>query len=399
MKLKTTLLFLFCAFLSFSQIMVSTVSEPFNGSGGVKIGPDGYLYIGNFGAELGNANGTEVWKLDENFNFSLFASGMSGASGNDFDSQGNFYQSNIAGNRISKITPDGTVSNFVNLGQGAAPVGIAIDDEDNLFICQCGNNIIRKISPAGVASNFASGGIFNCPNGAIFDHEGNLYISNFSNSWVVKITPSGQASNFAFIQGNNNGHLTFCPVDTVLYVNSHGSSRIYKVTLDGEVTPLVGSGVRGNADGSAALATLSRPNGIVATASGDTLFLNSSIPTIDNPPANFFPLNPSLLRMVTGLQNNPVPSLEPWQYEGLELNHSPNPASDFVRIEYFLPIAATIKLQVFDINGRLLKTLENDFKMEGKHELIWQLEKLNPGLYEYVLSSKEFQIARRIVIN
>ncbi len=384
---------------SYAQIMVSTVTDQFDASGGVKLGADGNLYIGNFGQELGNANGTQVWKLDQDFNRTIFASGMLGASGNDFDSQGNFYQSNIAGNRISKISPDGTVSTFVNLGNGAAPVGIAIDADDNLFVCQCGNGIIRKVTPAGVASIFASGNIFNCPNGAIFDANGNLYIANFSNGWVVKITPNGQASNFVWIPGNNNGHLTYCPVDSVLYINSHGSSRIYRVTLDGIATPIVGSGIRGNDDGEAFEATLSRPNGIVATPSGDTLFLNSSIPTVDNPSNNFWPLNPSVLRMVTGLQSEPVPTLEPWKYDGLELKHYPNPAADFVQIEYFLPVSADIQLYILNASGKLIRTMEKGFKTAGKHESRWEINDLAPGLYEYVLFSKEFQIARKLLVH
>ncbi|MCO6487198.1 MAG: hypothetical protein J5I98_02215 [Phaeodactylibacter sp.] len=58
------------------------------------------------------------------------------------------------------------------------------------------------------------------------------------------------------------------------------------------VTRIAGNGQRGNTDGPADQSTFSRSNGVALSLTGDTLYLNSSIPTIDDPGNNHYPLNP-----------------------------------------------------------------------------------------------------------
>ena len=314
--------------LLYTQRKVSTLTTQFPGSGGVKLDKAGKIYVGNFGDDLSQGVGSQIWRIDKNGNRSLFASGFVGASGNAFDSQGNFYQANIGGAKISKVSPEGSVSTFVTHGI-SCPVGLIFDEEDNLYVCNCCGtfgNTIRKVTPEGVSTRFAGGNIFNCPNGITIDPAGNLYVSNFGNGTVVKITPQGTPGFFASIPGNNNGHLTYSSAHDALFVNSHGSSKVYKLTLNGDLSVLAGTGVRGNKNGDTDQATFSRPNGIALTPSGDTLYLNSSIPTVDNLAINSRPLNPSVVRMITGLGGNVVSNLsKEWAYEGVELSHFPKP--------------------------------------------------------------------------
>ena len=46
--------------LAAQELTVSTITEEFDASGGVKLGPDGHLYIGNFGASLSQGTGSQV---------------------------------------------------------------------------------------------------------------------------------------------------------------------------------------------------------------------------------------------------------------------------------------------------------------------------------------------------
>ena len=108
--------------------------------------------------------------------------------------------------------------------------------------------------------------------------------------------------------GPSNGHIIYSENENLLYVASHGSHRIYKLTLEGDLTVLAGTGVRGNNDGSASDATFSRPNGLALSITEDTLFVNSSIPLTD---ANGRPLNPSVIRMITGLRETSSIEQEP----------------------------------------------------------------------------------------
>ncbi len=303
------------------QIMVETITGEIDGSGGLNVGADEKLYVANFGESLDNANGTEVWVIDYNNDnqVQLFATGLSGASGNDFDSEGNLFQSNIGAGTVSKISPGGNASFFVSNGI-SCNVGVNIDADDNLYVCNCcgtNGNTISKVTKDGISSVFSTSNLFFCPNGITRDNNDNLYVSNFSNGNIVKIDPSGQASLLAVTPGipgvsaPSNGHIIFSEKEGVLYVASHGSHRIYKLTLDGELTVLAGTGQRGNKDGSAGEATFSRPNGLALSISEDTLFVNSSIPVTD---ANGRPLNPSVIRMITGLRgltsSSDIPPLE-----------------------------------------------------------------------------------------
>ncbi len=386
-------------FLFSQNPVVSTLTEQFNGSGGVKLGPDGFLYVADFGTGLSNANGSQVWRINPaSGERTLFASGFQGASGNDFDSQGNLFQSNIAGRFISKITPSGSVSTFTNVGI-AGPVGIAIDDEDNLFVCNCGNNTIRKVTPQGISTLFSSGTIYNCPNGITFDHEGNLYVSNFGNSTIIKITPQGNTTFFASVPGSNNGHLTYFEPDAMLYVNSHGSSSIYTITLGGTVTKIAGAGQRGNADGMAMEATFSRPNGIALSTTGDTLWLNSSIPTVDNPSINFFPLNPSVVRMITGLKENPS-AVNGQQGPGLPLvKMSPNPAAILVEIEWELPVQSQIGMTLFTLQGNEVQSFDFGNLPGGAHQKEVDVSDLPSGIYVLSLVGEEFSVNKKFVVS
>ena len=184
-------------FMSFSQnLNVETILN-LDASGGVTFGPDGNIYVSDFGPSLGAASvNTKVYKVEYGtWNVTEFASGFSGASGARFDSQGNFYQSNPSGGRVSKVNPIGTVE--LNWVTGmSAPIGITNDSEENLYVCNCGNNTIRKITPAGVSTLFANSPLFNCPNGITIDPEENLYACNFSDGKILKITPNGVVNEF-----------------------------------------------------------------------------------------------------------------------------------------------------------------------------------------------------------
>ena len=77
----------------------------------------------------GGKPGTRLFRITPDGETAVFAKGFRGASGVAIDSSGNFFQSNIGGGYVSKITPDGTVKTFSSKGL-QAPVGIVIDEDD-----------------------------------------------------------------------------------------------------------------------------------------------------------------------------------------------------------------------------------------------------------------------------
>ncbi len=283
-------LVLFVVPVVFSQT-VTTLSDAFNGSGGIAVDAEGNIYVADFGDLLNNANGTQVWKITPDGIRTEFATGLQGASGNTFDAEGNLYQSNIAGNRISIITPDGEVSTLENT-LAASPVGLDFDSLGNLFIANCGNRSIRKVTPEGESSLLVRHNLLFCPNGLAVDDDGNVYAGTFNGGRVLKTTPDGTLTILATVPGGAIGHLTYA--NGMLYVVARNDHSVYQLTLDGELTKLAGSGDQGNADGPALESSFSLPNGIAASPDGSKLYINSKVNVDPNDPA----LNPILVRVI-----------------------------------------------------------------------------------------------------
>ncbi len=96
-----------------SQVETSTITPQIKGSGGLSIDTAGNLYFGDF-LSSGDLDGlpNSVWKLDVIQNLTEYSPGFIGASGNNFDSSGILYHSDIGSGAIYKII--GGVRTFVD---------------------------------------------------------------------------------------------------------------------------------------------------------------------------------------------------------------------------------------------------------------------------------------------
>lgn len=400
----------FSVWLLFAQdLQVETIAN-LDASGGVTFGPDGNVYVSDFGPALGQASvNTKVYKLTYGtWEVEQFASGFSGASGATFDSQGNFYQSNPSGARISKVTTDGNVIlSWVTSGIVGGPIGITTDSNDNLYVCLHGTNTIQKITPSGVSTVFATSNLFNCPNGITMDPDGNLYACNFNDGRVLKITPDGSVSLFANLPrlngGVGNGHLTYS--NGFIFVATIGGGEVYKLSLDGEEEKIAGVfAAFSNNDGPALQATFSKPNGIAASTTGDTLFINCSVPgwNVSNTA-----LHPGLVRMITGVCSLPdvdCPLLtdtnEPTQNDHAQLfPASPNPFSDQTQVAYQLDHSQKVKLQVLDVQGKLIANMEEAWKPEGRHQFNLHTANWDTGIYFLRLEGEGFTLNQKMIKN
>ena len=62
-------------------------------------------------------------------------------------------------------------------------------------------------------------------------------------------------------------------------------------------------------------------------------------------------------------------------------NPYPNPFNPSTTIIYSIPVQSTVLLQIFDINGRLVKTLDNGIKQPGEYKCFWNPTNVSSGLY------------------
>jgi sugar lactone lactonase YvrE len=187
------------------------------------------------------------------------------------DAQGNVYVTELGNNRIRKITPTGLVSTVAgglrgymdgpsSRAQFLGLEGITIDAQGTLYVAEFAGNRIRKITADGTVSTLAGSGTksyadglsksaqFNGPTGLTLDAQGNVYVAELGNNCIRKITPAGEVSTLAGsiiagagVSGYDNG-----PVGTARFVNPSGivadaqgvlyvteyANRIRKITAD-----------------------------------------------------------------------------------------------------------------------------------------------------------------------
>jgi len=411
MRIQLTFLSLILFTITFSvnPQTVETITSSFNASGGVAIDDSGIVYVADFGEFLNQANGTKVYKVFGDGTIEEFASGLLGASGNEFDSQGNLFQSNIAASRLSKITPDGTVTTFATNGiQG--PVGVAVADGDTIYVANCGGNSIAKVTPNGISSIWVASSLFKCPNGLTIDEDGNLYTCNFGDGNIIKITPDKQVSVLATLPGGRCGHLTY--FEGYLYVAARCAQKIYRVTLDGDTTLIAGSGLRGNDDGPALQASFNHPNGIEAIRDGNNvvLYLNDATSLTGN--CTTVPLNPVVVRKITipdsVVSVNESQSSIPTEFK-LYQNY-PNPFNPSTKIIYEVPyvissgtMQSSVTLKVYDILGNEMATLVDKDKPAGIYEVEFsshsgEIRNLTSGVYFYQLRAGGVILTKKMIL-
>ena len=216
------------------------------------------------------------------------------ASGNYFpqnlalDNTGNFYF--VDGvtwpPKITKVTPDGTVSVF--LSGNFSPQDITFDSSGEMYFTDGYNwpPEIKKVTTDGIVSSFLPADPNSYPQYLVFDKSGNLYYTDTYNwpSEIKKVTPDGTVS--TFLSGNYfPQNLSIDSLGNLYFIdNNNYPGDIKKVAPDGTISVL------------SALETSSQPGPIEnqislnIDKSGNLYFLNQVngkyvISTIQNPDA------------------------------------------------------------------------------------------------------------------
>ena len=160
------------------------------------------------------------------------------------DGAGNLYIADYNNSRIRKVAPGGTITtvagngvvgyNGDNIAATDAelydPSGIAVDGAGNLYIADLWGNRIRKVTPDGTITTVAGIGYFQCgfsgegavptsaelcnPEGIALDGSGNLFIADVNNNRVRKVNVS-DAPSLTFA-GTNVGQASASQDVTVL---------------------------------------------------------------------------------------------------------------------------------------------------------------------------------------
>jgi hypothetical protein len=104
--------------------------------------------------------------------------------------------------------------------------------------------------------------------------------------------------------------------------------------------------------------------------------------------------NPNAAGIITavGEFTNTIPSV----YK-LQQNY-PNPFNPSTIIQYAIPTASNVKIEIFDITGEKVATLIDGFKSEGYYEVSFNANGLASGLYLYRISAGAFVQTRKMIL-
>ena len=82
---------------------------------------------------------------------------------------------------------------------------------------------------------------------------------------------------------------------------------------------------------------------------------------------------------------------------GLSQNY-PNPFNPSTKINFDLPVDGKVTLKIFDISGREVSTLINEFRSAGYYTIDFKADNLSSGIYLYTLTSNGISLTKKMLI-
>jgi uncharacterized delta-60 repeat protein len=364
-----------------------------------------------------NSNGDSVWVRRYNGT----ANGIDNPFAMTIDGSGNIYVTGESqGNGTSydyltiKYNSNGDslwVQRYDGTGHFDAAYAIAVDNSGNVYVT--GSSYLPSFHSQYTTVKYNSGGVqqwvqrFNGPlndfdvgSAIAIDQTGNVYVTGSSTEensldfdyGTIKYNSSGvqqwvrffdgpgnlidngnaitlDAAGNIYVTGDSYGSGTNLDYATVKY-NSNGDS-VWTIRYNGP-----GNGVDG------ALA-------IVVDASENVYITGYSAGSGTN--LDYATIKYS---QVTGIRQNP--SGIPKTFE-LSQNF-PNPFNPSTIINYQLPRSSSVKLIVYDVMGREVKTLVNERQTAGSYQIEFDAGNYPSGVYFYVMKTMDFTDAKRMVL-
>jgi photosystem II stability/assembly factor-like uncharacterized protein len=76
----------------------------------------------------------------------------------------------------------------------------------------------------------------------------------------------------------------------------------------------------------------------------------------------------------------------------------PNPFNPITKIKYMIKESGFVSLQVFDVFGREIRQLVNEYQPSGKYEIEFNADNLPSGIYFYKLQSNKFRAIKKMML-
>ena len=353
-----------------------------------------------YDAPRGHVYVTERWNARMQ-KFSITGSHLgtmsfSGPQGCAVDPAGNCYVMDTAANMVKKYSVNGAFvtqwgSAGTGTGQFSSPNGITVDGSGNVYVADTWNYRIQKFTSSGTfVTKWGSQGTadnqFGFPRGVASDAQGNVYVIDTSANKVKKFTTNGTFVTTWGSTGTSNGQFRGpfgigCDEAGNVYVTDTSNHRVQKFSPTGAFITKWGTPGTGNGQ-------FNLPMGIAVN--GGKFFVADT----DNYRIQRFSSSSSQ----TGIGDDFVTAVTPRL-----LPIAPNPFRSRATVAYELPEAGDVRLRVFDIQGRLVASLEESFVGAGRHESTWNGGDLSgrpvrPGAYFVRLDTAVFHGTQKVML-
>ena len=311
--------------------------------------------------------GTNVYKITPSGQGSVFATGFNTPNGLAFDSQNNLYVCDLSGNRIYKLSHSGVFLDTFNI---STPSGIIKSlGSDTMLFTQYTGNKLSKLAPDGSTLVIASGTPMVGSVGLAYSNSGQLYIANFTNRKIYSVS-SNTLTYVATVPGPSNGALGFIAyANGFLYGTGYNDHKIYKIhpNFIDSVVVLAGTTL-GNSDGSVATAQFNRPNGIIPSSTGDSLYIS------DFGSGRVRVISFSLITASIEQENTPA-----------TVQIYPSPSSDVISLTDNTDVES---LQIYDSQGKhVISSTEKTINVNN----------LSPGVYSVIIKTQTKKLHTKFI--
>ena len=108
------------------------------------------------------------------------------------------------------------------------------------------------------------------------------------------------------------------------------------------------------------------------------------------------PSNRPLAIIFEDKNNININSLKPIEYSLIQ--NYPNPFNPSTTIQYSIPKDVWVNIRVYDISGREVTTLVNEYKTSGNYSTRFDGNNLASGIYYYRIDAGEFKDSKKMLL-
>jgi len=273
-----------------------------------------------------------------------------------------------------KLLPDGTVSideSFLTSGGVWSPM-MSIDDQNNLnIVWGTGSQGSNSVYYTKIDGNLDGGGVSMSDDDLSIIQEAAFVVSN-DIRYAKCITDDYMNVHAVYEQGEYGRHhpkamkyikrndvpllRIVCPDESVLFVEMTGSGMDWEGTFTPPINGSYSAGISGSdADGNTGTDTY------------------------------VFEYPDTGIELQSGLAVSGV-------------SCSPNPFSGSISFSYVLSETGNVRVNIYDMRGRLIETLVNEEQQAGLHSVNWNASGMNPGIYLCRISSGVVSETLRCVV-